>query len=420
MPTAANLNLYRGWNSCVGWHCDDEPLFGRAGNSKLIVSVSFGSQGRTGPVRTVKLVRAVLLMVTFRSWMANVRTRSFAAQIPVWNRSGLTLRAIGLSSILFLVHRGQELCAVHQRVRRVHLLLLWRGGGRGWGWRFWGNLGAPWSLVHTEGAGFASFLLVSTGLGLRRCAYRWTLRVGGGRWGHYLRDPWGLHWFAQKSASDDHGDGSNSMFFNAVCASLSETAQSPWLFCVYGIMGKGWHSGEIVGTIYVRPLFLVLVFFCVVETLLFGVEECLWNGRSRYPDQDTVSFVVEVFNVGGWVTHEDLVLDTKVDLLAVVEHRLILARVRSEWDRLRGKGLATVWAPATQDASHVGHAGVVVISFRGARVSLPTFATAKFKRFFFDCGRAVRCMLPLGCNRFLHLVVLHGTRVLIAMPRSLL
>ena len=28
VPTAANLNLYRGWRSCVGWHRDDEPLFG--------------------------------------------------------------------------------------------------------------------------------------------------------------------------------------------------------------------------------------------------------------------------------------------------------------------------------------------------------------------------------------------------------
>ena len=44
VPTAANLNLYRGLHSRVGWHCDDEPLFGRgAGTSKLIVSVSFGS-----------------------------------------------------------------------------------------------------------------------------------------------------------------------------------------------------------------------------------------------------------------------------------------------------------------------------------------------------------------------------------------
>ena len=36
-------------------------------------------------------------------------------------------------------------------------------------------------------------------------------------------------------------------------------------------------------------------------------------------------------------------------------------------------------------------------------LSLPTFATAQFKRFF-HCGRAVRCMVPLGLGRFMHLV----------------
>ena len=43
VPTAANLNLYRGLHSRVGWHCDDEPLFGGGWVLKLIVSVSFGS-----------------------------------------------------------------------------------------------------------------------------------------------------------------------------------------------------------------------------------------------------------------------------------------------------------------------------------------------------------------------------------------
>ena len=43
LSTTANLNLYRGWNSCVGWHRDDEPLFGESGEAKLIVSVSLGS-----------------------------------------------------------------------------------------------------------------------------------------------------------------------------------------------------------------------------------------------------------------------------------------------------------------------------------------------------------------------------------------
>ena len=44
MPSAANLNLYRGRSSHVGWHSDDEPLFGERGEAKLIVSVSFGAQ----------------------------------------------------------------------------------------------------------------------------------------------------------------------------------------------------------------------------------------------------------------------------------------------------------------------------------------------------------------------------------------
>ena len=43
VPTAANLNLYRGRSSHVGWHSDDEPLFGELGEAKLIVSVSFGT-----------------------------------------------------------------------------------------------------------------------------------------------------------------------------------------------------------------------------------------------------------------------------------------------------------------------------------------------------------------------------------------
>ena len=91
---------------------------------------------------------------------------------------------------------------------------------------------------------------------------------------------------------------------------------------------------------------------------------------------------VEVFNVGGWLTHGDPALEARVDFLAVVERRSIPARVRSEWSRLRGKGLANVWAPASQDTSHVGHAGVGVVSLGGAPVSLLTFATAQFKRFF--------------------------------------
>ena len=42
-----------------------------------------------------------------------------------------------------------------------------------------------------------------------------------------------------------------------------------------------------------------------------------------------------------------------------------------------------------------------VVSLRGAPVALPTLSSAQFKRFF-DCGRAVRCLLPIGAGRFFH------------------
>ena len=116
---------------------------------------------------------------------------------------------------------------------------------------------------------------------------------------------------------------------------------------------------------------------------------------------------LEFHNVGRWLTHGDLALAAGVDFLAVAEHRLIPARVRSEWSRLKVKGLPSIWAPASQASSHVGNAGVGVVSLRGAPLALPTFVTSQFK-YFFDCGRAVRCLLPLASGRFLHQFVLYG------------
>ena len=98
-----------------------------------------------------------------------------------------------------------------------------------------------------------------------------------------------------------------------------------------------------------------------------------------------------MFNVGGWLAHGDFALESSADFLS----------------RLRRSGVSSIWAPACQETSHVGNAGVGVVSLKGAPFSLPSFATAQFQRFF-DCGRAVRCLLPLGRNRFLNLVVLYG------------
>ena len=85
---------------------------------------------------------------------------------------------------------------------------------------------------------------------------------------------------------------------------------------------------------------------------------------------------------------------------------MVSAWVRSEWPRLRGKGIASILAPASQESSLVAQAGVGVVSLSGAPLALPFFATVQFRRFF-ECGRAVRCLLPIGGGRFMHFVVLY-------------
>ena len=92
----------------------------------------------------------------------------------------------------------------------------------------------------------------------------------------------------------------------------------------------------------------------------------LWIGRARHPGPPSNNLDVEVFNVGGFLTHGDYVLDTDADFVAVVEHRLVPARARSEGKRLLLAGVRSVWAPASLEGGHVGHAGVGVVSLRGA------------------------------------------------------
>ena len=71
----------------------------------------------------------------------------------------------------------------------------------------------------------------------------------------------------------------------------------------------------------------------------------LWIGRASNPGSGPpCHLAIEVFNVGGWLTHGDLALEAKIDFLAVVEHRLIPAQVRGVWARLKSKGVASIWA----------------------------------------------------------------------------
>ena len=72
-----------------------------------------------------------------------------------------------------------------------------------------------------------------------------------------------------------------------------------------------------------------------------------------------------------------------------------------------GLVLALFGQPASLEGGHVGHAGVGVVSLRGAPISLPTFATTGFSEFF-HLGRALRCFLPISGGRVIHLVVVYG------------
>ena len=72
----------------------------------------------------------------------------------------------------------------------------------------------------------------------------------------------------------------------------------------------------------------------------------------------------EIFKVGGFLTHGDYALETDADFLAVVEHRLVPARARSESKRLKRAGRWSIWAPASHESGNVGHAGVGVVSLR--------------------------------------------------------
>ena len=142
------------------------------------------------------------------------------------------------------------------------------------------------------------------------------------------------------------------------------------------------HPGENFHKTSFSPLFVFLL--SRISVFFWGgvVLWHLWIGRARHPGPGSVPFLVEVLNVGGWLTHCDFALDVGVDFLAVVEHRLIPARVRSEWARLRCLRMASIWAPASQEASHVGHAVVCVISLRGALFRCLLLLLLSFSVFF--------------------------------------
>ena len=84
-------------------------------------------------------------------------------------------------------------------------------------------------------------------------------------------------------------------------------------------------------------------------------------GRARHPGPGPRVFTlgqltIEFANVGGWLTHGDLALDSCAQFLAVAEYRLIPSRAKSVCHQLRRAGHCSIWAPACQHQVAGGHA----------------------------------------------------------------
>ena len=126
--------------------------------------------------------------------------------------------------------------------------------------------------------------------------------------------------------------------------------------------------------------------------------------RLFLPGQLSVEFV----NVGGWLTHGDLALDSCAQFLAVAEHRSIPSRARSVCHQLRRAGRHYIWALACQDQVAGGQAGVGVASCGGASPDSPIFCHSSVSGVFFNLGRVLRTILPAGNGGVAHIFVVYG------------
>ena len=193
--------------------------------------------------------------------------------------------------------------------------------------------------------------LLHTRLGFLRCASCWTRLLDVVQWGHYLWNHWRECQAAHKIAFHyllGHVFIKGKPYMLALAGRPS--LHGDYACMVY--LTKGAPRGncrQTNGKTSFSP-FGVFLFSRNSRERFWGlVFWHLWIGRARHPgpSSNLPHLGIEVLNVGGWLTHGDLALDTGVDFLAVVEHRLIPARVRSEWSRLRRKDLASIWSPAS-------------------------------------------------------------------------
>ena len=226
VPTAANLNLYRGWKSCVGWHCDDEPLFWECGDAKLIVSVSLGGSTvfrwrrqscSDGEGHLCWLGHGDILVMDGQCHDEFLHCTSSGRDLEQSCPDGEGhLCCLGHGDILVMDGRCQDEflhCTSSGRdLERIKVTFRWikqhasfcpflMAGvacclptcAQGSSVPTTGNLGRLfWALgfllcvLCTWGVLVLLASLLCTTLGLLRCASYWTRPLGGGRWRYYL------------------------------------------------------------------------------------------------------------------------------------------------------------------------------------------------------------------------------------------
>ena len=165
---------------------------------------------------------------------------------------------------------------------------------------------------------------VSTGSGLRRCAYRRTRTLGGSRWRHYLCSLLGVHWFPLKC-----GRKTVEWYGKQVCHTFGRSYYSDDMVCVLALVRLPSLHGYYAGMVYwengalrgdYRHILCKTFSPATLERFWEQVLWHLWIGWAWKPGLAPPQHVaVEVFDDGGWLTHWDLALETEVDYHDVVE-----------------------------------------------------------------------------------------------------
>ena len=375
VPGGVNLNLYSGGKACIPRHSDNKPLFGGGGESKLIVSVSFGDtatfrwarnsdrDGSSGWSQRLShgdvLVMDGKAQDQFEHWAGvqgeriNLTYRWIKRHDPgcVSATAGvlccLPSCAEGLS-----VHRTPEVLGegFFPWIGLVLVLFVVVVGC----WRLVGHPPCPSSLSARGG-----------------CCRKARL-VGVSLWHNCLRVPKGGLRIEPKEKYR-RVDRSFTLWWDLCWKWYSRVSYGKplpsgndvgFIFWVNGVF-QGDHRRKQYKTFFPLPL----VSLVGTNTLLRFWGLVVWMLHIGTASNPGPGLVIELIKVGGWLANCDEALETKADFIMVTEHRLVPARTRSESKRLRSAGIYSLWTPACQDTSHVGHAGVGLVSLKGAPFS---------------------------------------------------